>query len=87
MSPMLRSWPTGMGAPVLGTELEFVAGTIGVVGLEECDGSGAVVTTVRNHNCRKWETTNAHTAVAMSNRRCMQDCCAHQTMRIKWLLL
>ena len=43
MSPMLRSWPTGMGVPVFGTELEFVARTIGVVGLEECDGSRAVV--------------------------------------------
>ena len=32
-----------MGVPVLGTELEFVAGTLGVVGLEECDGSRAVV--------------------------------------------
>ena len=46
MSPMLRSWPAGMGVPVLGTELEFVAGTIGVVRLEECDGSGAVVIAV-----------------------------------------
>ena len=43
MSPMLRSWPTGMGVPVFGTELELVARTIGVVGLEEGDGSGAVV--------------------------------------------
>ena len=35
-----------MGVPVLGTELEFVAGAIGVVGLEECNGSGAVVIAV-----------------------------------------
>jgi len=43
MSPTLKSRVLGMGVLVLGGGLGLTRGTVGVVGLVEYDGRGAVV--------------------------------------------
>ena len=46
MSPTLKSRVLGMGVLVLGGGLELTRETVGVVGLVEYDGRGAVVVDV-----------------------------------------
>jgi len=46
MSPALKSWVLGMGVLVLGTGLGLTRETVGVVGLVEYGGRGAVVVAV-----------------------------------------
>ena len=50
MSPALKSWALGMGVLVLGGGLRLTRGTVGVIGLVEYDGRGAVVVDIGSYD-------------------------------------